>query len=259
MLNKKPRNTLLKTLAVKLFLAPTMVFAFILISSFSVAQSSPTVIEVKDEEELKDLKALDNEAQRLLNERKICKTTAQDYKQECLCNKHEEYIEFYKKTDKIVNSPSRGIWFRAILSYEDNGQTKRTSAQRFSQIYLDFEMSCFRNDDGTFRANHEWDKPELAIKSSQDAKDLYSLYSYEKKVSIAVHKCSFNGQHSESDCNCAYKEKRQLILKRALHLDKTHPEWKNYVLMYHYNGQTFRTSWEEVLRHAHENSSVCMK
>ncbi len=257
MLNKKPCNTLLKTLALKLLLAPTMVLALILISSFSFAQSSPTVIEVKDEEELKDLKALDHEAQRLLNESKICKTTAQDYKQECLCNKHEEYLEFYKKTNKILDNPSRSIWFRAILSYEDNGQTKRTSLARFKKIALDFDQSCFRNDDGTFRANHEWDKPELLIKDAEEIKELHRLYSARKKIGLAISKCIQSKLRTYEECQCGYKEKTLLLIKSYERLGKDHPEWMDHILVYSHDGYIIKTGLEQEIRMAKQEIPSC--
>lgn len=241
------------------FLMAVAMAAIIFAPTYSISQNSPPpVVEVTNEEDIRFLKALDHEAQRLVKERNACKATAQDYKQECLCDKHKEYLQFYKKTDEIMLNSSRMNWVWAILSYEDGGQTKRTSLQRFSQINLDFEMSCFRNDDGIFRANHEWDKPELLIKDPEIVKTLVNLFRFKKKMDLAIHECASKG-YSYNECECAYAEKRQIIDKRTIYLAKKYPKWKEHVLVYNDDGYTVKMSWEEQLRLAQDKTPVCKK
>lgn len=246
------------------FCSPFSVFAFLAIaivltfSTVTHAQHSPPLIEVKNEDDVRDLRALDLEGKRLIQEQNSCKKTAKDYKQECLCDKYKEYIDFHEKTFQLTADSSRISWIDAILSYEDGGQVKRTSLKRLSQINLDFDMSCLRNEDGSYRANHEWDKPELIIKKAEDVKDLRNLHKFSKKVGMAVIDCHRHG-HKYDDCNCAQKENRQLIFRRTVQLDKKHPDWKDHVLVYDDDGYTVKSSWAQTIREAKQKSLMCEK
>lgn len=242
-------------LAVLMFLT---VFVLLCFSNTSAAQADPPLIEVKNEQDVLDLKKVDSEGQRLIQERNKCKKSAKDYKQECLCDKHQEYLAFYEKTFQLTSDSSRMRWIGAILSYEDGGQVKRTSLKRLSQINLDFDMSCLRNEDGSYRANHEWDKPELIIKKAEDLKDLRNLHKFSKKVGLSVLNCHRHG-HKYDDCKCAQKENWKLIFRRSQQLDKEHPDWKDHVLVYDDDGYTVKSSWAETVRTAKQNSLMCEK
>lgn len=236
----------------------TLALIILCMTSFWVAAQSPrTLIEVKNEQDVKEIKALVLEGNKLLQERNNCKITAKDYKQECICDKHEKYIKLFKQTDELTSNPSHFPWIDAVLSYEEDHQTKRTSIKRFYQINLDFNLSCYQNEDKTYSANHDWDRPELTIKNQEDIKELSDLYKASKKLSIAVSNCQQQGNYSQKQCECSYKEKTHILIKWVKRLDKKHPKWKEHVLVYMNDGYIVKDSWSEKIRKNNKKLPDC--
>lgn len=243
---------------VRLLLLATLVIVF-LFPSFFASAYKPEVIEISAEQDLKDLKDLVQRMEKILRERNACKPTAKDYKQECICAKSKDYIEFAEKNMNLLSNPSRGVWIDAILSYDDNGEIKRMNIKRFSQLDLSFSTSCLRQKDGTYIANHEWDKPELLLKSPDDIKELNYLYEAEKKIGMAISKCYMPDPRTYQQCQCIHVEKTELLYKRLELLDKKHPDWKKHILVYSHDGYVIKKGWEEDLKKAKKKSENACK
>ena len=217
-----------------------------------------TVVEVTKEEELKILKALLDEAHRILQDRKTCKETAQDYKQECLCNKRDDYLKLELMIESAV-PPERGLWFDNRLRYEENGQTAFTSMQYFRDINQIVNESCLPNGDGTYRANHEWDKPELTIENNEDMLKLKKFEDDIQKLFYKESECWQRGDHTREECACTYKPNLMNMGSMIKSYIQKNPEWYKHVLVFRLEPDLFRISLERYVRQIREKIALCKR
>lgn len=234
-----------------------VLFIFLFLNSVPAnAQTNNTVFEVTKKEDLNFLKPLVALGKQITEGRKTCKESAKDYKQECVCDKSKDFFALEEMIREGYNRPE---WFQAVLVYDDAGQAVRTSLRYFQDINNQFNLECVANDDGTFRAHHEWDKPELTVKDSEEIKQLQFIKDRHKKMQGAVIECQSTGMNSSEACACSYKDDFKLIGLRIKNLLKDRQELYNHILIYRYDGGTTKTSLEEVIRMIRYNISQCKK
>ncbi|MCB1592189.1 MAG: hypothetical protein KDI90_07035 [Alphaproteobacteria bacterium] len=219
--------------------------------------SPPTI--VTKEEDIKVLKTLMEARRKILLERQECTKTAKDFKQECFCDKESEYAHLAKMVDDILLQDEHLNWFDSRLSFEENGKTVKTSIAQHMELAAEIDGFCLRNEDGTLRANHEYDKPGLKVSDQDDAKMLLSLISEQGKLGINLHNCSHGGKYTSEQCSCSYKPQFQSLLDTVNSLLRKHPNWMDHVLTIPQTSHVTRVSLEEKIRVIKDFMKECKK
>ncbi len=229
----------------------------------SYAQQDPIhrlpPIEITKKEDINDLKTLIAEAKKLEEEKNQCSKTAKDIKQECFCDKSAEYDELKKLTNDITLPEHRRNWFDSLLRFEANGKTVTTSLTNFHKVEYEFNDACLPNDDGSYRANHEFDKPITKVTDADDVRNLTFLRTEKRKWTFKHAACWTSRKYSKEQCDCGYKPKFKALLKYVSALLRAHPEWSDHVLSIMVKSHAIEVSLEKETRELHNLANACKK
>jgi hypothetical protein len=240
-----------------------MAICLVLISSQAFAnndplQTNPPVV-VTAPDDLRDLKVLVEKERAIRAERKLCSETAKDIKQECFCDKSADYKEIAKLANDITLPEHRRNWFDSLLKFEDNGKTVTTSLINYQNIEQEFLEACLPNEDGTYRANHEGDKPLLKVTDDEDVQKLVFLKKQKRKWFFKSFECWSSGRYTREECACGYKAKFQALLSHISSLLRDHPSWKDHVLSIMIKNHVNKISLETEIREITDYVKACKK
>ncbi len=242
-----------------------LLFALVLINSCLVfatpymqEDASPPIVLTK-EEDIKLIKTLMEASKKILIDREACLEKAKDAKQECYCDKKAQYDDLAKMIDDILLQEERRNWFDSRLSFEENGQIVKTSIAYHQELAAAPDGVCLPNENGSLKANHEFDKPELTITDEEDAKTLLFLLKQKGKILFQYSSCSTSAVHSRKQCSCSYKLKLEELLTTVHASIKKQPEWIDRVLVIPQKGYKTKISFEQDIREINEAMKDCKK
>lgn len=221
-------------------------------------QTNPPVV-VTAPDDLRDLKVLLEKERAIRAERKLCSETAKDIKQECFCDKSADYNEIAKLANDITLPEHRRKWFDSLLKLEDNGKTITTSLINYQNIEQEFLEACLPNEDGTYRANNEGDKPVLKVTDNEDVQKLVFLKKEKRKWFFKSSECWSSGRYTREECACGYKPKFQALLTYISSLLRDHPPWKDHILSIMIKNHVNKISLETEIREITDYVKACKK
>ena len=230
-----------------------------LVSSKTV-QGQPRFIgtkEITDQEQIADIKALLEAYQNINKEREACYKVPAD-RQECICDKYTEYVEFSNLLDTTMTKYPE--WYEYVLIFNDNGQKKRISYESFlyeNSPYNHLYQHCwFPKTGGMAKAIHDQEIEVLRLVLKEDIYDIRRLQSYSKKVHSETQACIDSG-YEASECSCAQTEGYEL-LEHVFNLTREkHPDWEYKTLQFSYSNTHHSIAFNQFERHIIQYKNDC--
>lgn len=247
-------------MAQKLFLCALVAFFSVFITQYGQAQPAQAKIVVTDPDAIKDIKAFVELGKKIVQEKKSCKSD-KDFKQECVCNKSDEYKNLLMLLDSAMGKHLD--WHTAILEYEIEKKRAKTSLSFFyNKVLPMLDKNCRRQADGSYVSNYAWDKPELKIKNPDLINKLNYAHKAEKEISMTVEEinttpCTTEQQYTKCLCKPSRKEKYEQLLEYLENLTQEHPELYKNVVLYIDDGYVYRTSLQDNIEKIKVKLSYC--
>lgn len=233
--------------------------------NYSVDSSTGGVqkIELTNPEDIKDLQAYINAEKDLATNRKKCKSEKNEKQErQCLCENGKEYEQFH---DLMIQTQLKhGTWDPAVLTYQEEGKTKRRRFLSYNSLLEEFNFKCWKNADESYTAIYDWDYPNLKITEPQEIKDLSQVNNYYIKGSKVHQACLKSDYETKSlnkwtTCNCKNIDKFSYVVRRIDALLKKYPQWEKKALNYEIGSSVQNIYLGNMRRMMQRNMDRCQK